>query len=99
MHDSDSNANHQTVDPVCGMTVDPETAKHRHEHDGESYYFCSSGCLSKFTAAPSAYLTDKSAAHTHGSVHGGHAADKSDSVCAMPPSDPQAVVGLPWSIS
>ncbi|HUI96727.1 MAG TPA: YHS domain-containing protein, partial [Xanthobacteraceae bacterium] len=34
-------------DPVCGMTVDPTTAKHRAEHDGRTYYFCSAGCRSK----------------------------------------------------
>jgi P-type Cu+ transporter len=29
-------------DPVCGMTIDPHTAKHRYAHDGYPYYFCSS---------------------------------------------------------
>ncbi|HQX85976.1 MAG TPA: YHS domain-containing protein, partial [Aestuariivirga sp.] len=29
------------IDPVCGMTVDPATAKHKAEHQGQSYYFCS----------------------------------------------------------
>ena len=43
-------------DPVCGMMVDPHTAAHRFEHDGRAYYFCSSGCLSKFTADPGKYL-------------------------------------------
>ncbi|HEX4893085.1 MAG TPA: YHS domain-containing protein, partial [Hyphomicrobiaceae bacterium] len=28
-------------DPVCGMTVDPATAKHSHTHEGTTYYFCS----------------------------------------------------------
>ena len=31
-------------DPVCGMTVDPHTAKHRHRAAGRPYYFCSAGC-------------------------------------------------------
>src|SRR5690554_6307823 len=31
-------------DPVCGMMVDPGTAKHRHVHDGQDYVFCSLGC-------------------------------------------------------
>ena len=31
-------------DPVCGMTVDPHTAKHRHTHNGRPYYFCSASC-------------------------------------------------------
>ena len=33
-------------DPVCGMTVDPATARHRAEHDGQTYYFCSAGSVS-----------------------------------------------------
>lgn len=43
-------------DPVCGMTVNPATAKYRTEHDGKVYYFCSEGCLKKFTADPQSYL-------------------------------------------
>ena len=47
---------HHVVDPVCGMTVDPQTAKHRAEHRGQPYYFCSAGCKTKFTADPQKYL-------------------------------------------
>lgn len=43
-------------DPVCGMTVDPATAKHSLRHEGHPYYFCSSGCQSKFEAEPQRYL-------------------------------------------
>ena len=39
-------------DPVCGMAVDPHTAKHRHQHKGHAYYFCSAGCRTKFAADP-----------------------------------------------
>jgi Cu+-exporting ATPase len=45
-------------DPVCGMLVDPHTAKHRHQHEGRTYYFCSGGCLAKFKAEPVKYLGD-----------------------------------------
>jgi Cu+-exporting ATPase len=38
------------------MTVDPATAKHRREHRGEAFYFCSGGCAGKFAAAPESYL-------------------------------------------
>ncbi|MCJ2048094.1 heavy metal translocating P-type ATPase [Methylobacterium sp. J-078] len=38
------------------MTVDPETAKHRTEHRGHPYYFCSNGCRTKFEADPGRYL-------------------------------------------
>ena len=44
-------------DPVCGMTVDPHTAKHRHTHEGHPYYFCSARCREKFVAEPATYLT------------------------------------------
>ncbi|MEQ1695965.1 MAG: heavy metal translocating P-type ATPase [Hyphomicrobiaceae bacterium] len=42
-------------DPVCGMTVDPHTAKHRHTHEGRPYYFCSGTCREKFIADPAKY--------------------------------------------
>lgn len=44
-------------DPVCGMNVDPATAKHQSSHDGQDYYFCSAGCKSRFEANPAAYLS------------------------------------------
>jgi len=43
------------VDPVCGMKVDPATAKHRSELEGETIYFCSAGCKAKFDADPAKY--------------------------------------------
>jgi Cu+-exporting ATPase len=42
-------------DPVCGMNVDPRTAKHRAQYGGMSYYFCSARCQSKFMADPEKY--------------------------------------------
>jgi Cu+-exporting ATPase len=45
------------IDPVCGMTVDPHTAKHRAEYHGHPYYFCSAGCKTKFSADPQKYLS------------------------------------------
>jgi Cu+-exporting ATPase len=36
------------TDPICGMTVTPETAAGSFEHDGEIVYFCSKGCLEKY---------------------------------------------------
>src|ERR1700730_6481441 len=43
-------------DPVCGMSVDPATSKHRFDHRGETFHFCSAGCRSKFAADPAKYL-------------------------------------------
>ena len=48
----------QLVDPVCGMKVTAES-KHRHEHEGETYYFCSAGCRAKFAADPAKHLGPK----------------------------------------
>ena len=42
-------------DPVCGMMVDPHTTTHRAQYQGNPYYFCSSGCQSKFMAEPANY--------------------------------------------
>jgi P-type Cu+ transporter len=43
-------------DPVCGMSVDPATAKHKAEHAGATYYFCSAGCREKFAADPARFV-------------------------------------------
>jgi Cu+-exporting ATPase len=45
------------IDPVCGMKVDPHAARHRAEHRGRTYYFCSAGCREKFLANPARYLS------------------------------------------
>src|SRR5499427_8954884 len=38
------------------MTVDPHIAKHRSDHQGHTYYFCSAGCRTKFINDPQKYL-------------------------------------------
>ena len=43
-------------DPVCGMSVDPATARHKAEHAGATYYFCSGGCREKFVSEPARFL-------------------------------------------
>ncbi len=45
-----------TRDPVCGMTVDPEAGKPRHEHGGHVFHFCNPKCQDKFAAAPEDYI-------------------------------------------
>eukprot|EP00456_Euglypha_rotunda_P046717 TRINITY_DN371_c0_g2_i4.p1 TRINITY_DN371_c0_g2~~TRINITY_DN371_c0_g2_i4.p1 ORF type:complete len:775 (+),score=143.43 TRINITY_DN371_c0_g2_i4:393-2717(+) len=37
------------IDPICGMTVDPATARNA-ERDGETFYFCCEHCRQKFLA-------------------------------------------------
>ena len=43
------------MDPVCGMTVDSVTAKHKLEREGRTYYFCCAHCLEKFRTTPGRY--------------------------------------------
>src|SRR6516162_2352178 len=50
--------------PVCGMSVDPATAKHRAEHAGHGYVFCSARCREKFTAEPTRYIIASPQART-----------------------------------
>jgi len=38
----------EAVDPVCGMTVEVGSARHKVDHDGTTYYFCCAGCLNAF---------------------------------------------------
>ena len=45
------------VDPVCGMTVAIDLAKHHLKLDGVDYYFCGARCLETFRAEPAAFLT------------------------------------------
>jgi Cu+-exporting ATPase len=51
-----ASANNSAIDPVCGMTVDPARAAGHVEHEGTTYYFCSKGCVAKFSADPEHYL-------------------------------------------
>ena len=43
-------------DPVCGMTVAPNRAAGKSEHQGSTYYFCALGCKRKFDQNPDQYL-------------------------------------------
>src|SRR5438105_229184 len=43
------------IDAVCGMTVDPATAAHKYEYEGNNFYFCCRPCLEKFRAEPHKY--------------------------------------------
>jgi P-type Cu+ transporter len=46
-------------DPVCGMNVNPASAKHISHYDGDNYYFCCAACAQKFKAEPQKYLGQK----------------------------------------
>jgi Cu+-exporting ATPase len=51
-------------DPVCGMSVNPATTKHRHQHAGKPHYFCGGQCVEKFKADPEKYLTQSARPHS-----------------------------------
>jgi Cu+-exporting ATPase len=49
----------KAIDPVCGMSVDPRTAKHRFAYRGQDYLFCSGRCRERFAAEPEKFLQPK----------------------------------------
>jgi Cu+-exporting ATPase len=51
-----------TIDPICGMTVDPEKAAGSSVHEGETFYFCSKHCKAKFDADPHRWIEPPAAA-------------------------------------
>lgn len=72
------------VDPICGMTVDPERAAGVSERNGQTYYFCSTGCKERFDTGKETgivQLTHIGRAHHHDepthmqhqATHGEHA--------------------------
>jgi heavy metal translocating P-type ATPase len=48
-------------DPICGMEVDPATAKHSVTHGATTYYFCCGGCANRFRQDPAVALAKTSA--------------------------------------
>jgi xanthine dehydrogenase accessory factor len=51
----------KAIDPVCGMTVEVEGARHVAEYGGRDYYFCCPGCKREFEAEPEKYAARISA--------------------------------------
>ncbi len=43
------------IDPVCGMTVDTDSAAASLQHGGRTHYFCSQHCRERFAADPEAF--------------------------------------------
>jgi Cu+-exporting ATPase len=46
------------TDPVCKMTIDENKAAGKSEYHGTTYYFCATGCKTKFDANPQQYVKD-----------------------------------------
>lgn len=50
MTEKEINTTETFIDPICGMRVAPESAAGSLNDNGQTYYFCSTGCLQKFIA-------------------------------------------------
>ncbi|MBL9091800.1 MAG: YHS domain-containing protein, partial [Planctomycetaceae bacterium] len=75
----------KVVDPVCGMTIDAETAPDKHRVGDETYYFCAKRCGDKFRSDPQWYLTDEQGARQESCCgHDRHDAAKFQSRSAPP---------------
>ncbi|MBN8538942.1 MAG: heavy metal translocating P-type ATPase [Parachlamydiales bacterium] len=56
-HAKHSSHNTEQIDPVCGMKVNPATAKGgSSSYNGKEYFFCNPKCKTKFDANPQSYL-------------------------------------------
>jgi len=44
-------------DPVCGMQIEEKDAAGQSDFEGETYYFCGTGCKTKFDEAPEKYVS------------------------------------------
>ena len=60
-----------TIDPVCGMTVDPTMALSA-EVEGQTYYFCAAGCRKAFVSDPGSFLHSGHSGHDEYSGHDEH---------------------------
>jgi Cu+-exporting ATPase len=95
------------IDPICGMTVDPATAKWTYDDGDTTIYFCGRGCRDKYiqrvtgtapapTAPPhgapeSQHRAHADTSHEHGTP--GDAQDGSVFVCPMHPEVRQSTPG------
>jgi len=48
------------VDPVCGMSVNPEKTEIFTTFNGQTVYFCAEGCRQSFLKTPEKYLETNS---------------------------------------
>ncbi|MGH3915169.1 MAG: XdhC family protein [Pseudonocardiaceae bacterium] len=47
----------ESVDPVCGMTVEVASARHTFDYEGSRYYFCCPACRKAFEKDPAALVS------------------------------------------
>jgi Cu+-exporting ATPase len=78
-------------DPVCGMAVAPASAAGQYEYGGETYYFCSTGCLEKFRAAPQNFISPKTSSPQSVAAS---SANEGEYTCPMHPEVSSKTAGL-----
>lgn len=62
----------KAIDPVCLMEVDTEGATITSDYQGQTYYFCSTGCKRDFESNPARYIPAADAPGSHPADSGGH---------------------------
>ena len=83
----------QVKDPVCGMSVNPATAKAKWDYLGQTYYFCCPRCAEKFQADPEKCLSTPAEARRMPGpqlVQFGPAPGMKQAPPAVPPMSPPA---------
>ncbi len=75
----------EATDPVCGMTVEPGTAKYKTSYKGQDYYFCAASCLENFKKDPKKYINgEKFTVATPESLHPAHGETAAKAEITMP---------------
>jgi len=54
---TDSRESSLSRDPVCGMTVDPASARYQSRFEAATFYFCCIRCKESFDRSPESFLT------------------------------------------
>jgi Cu+-exporting ATPase len=76
LHDHSEHAapsgTYKVIDPVCGMSVDPDSTPYHAPHGGDMFHFCSARCVERFQADPDKYLSptaQEEAPVPHGTIY------------------------------
>jgi Cu+-exporting ATPase len=88
-----------SLDPVCGMTVDPAKAAAAIEHQGRRYVFCSLSCAKKFRAHPEEYISSERSERSERRppAHQRLLADAPPGTRWICPMDPEVIADRPGS--
>ena len=84
-HKAAHTAHAPALDPVCGMTVDPDRAAGSFEYKGQIYYFCSTHCLHRFRENPESFLNKTAVPQPIGITRQPKAAPGQRYTCPMHP--------------